>query len=278
MRQIVPFSLEDSLADDVEGLMFAVGARIGATAAAVAVVSKARLEGWLAELSAAGIVPQAVYSETDGVPDVPATVMLMLEGERVYARRPGQPPFVLEGVPLRQVVDLLRGGGAEELKHAIAYADPETRAHLQTRFAGSRMTSRPPRRRSPSTVCSRTSLRRSRSGPRRICSRAPTRRSRIGWSSLNRGATRPRLLVRGRVARRSRCKAPNTGAAPRGQGSAATARCHLPAARRHEGRTARATPRSRSACMRGAARAPRRFSRRSRRSPRCATPRCESMR
>jgi general secretion pathway protein L len=130
MRQIVPFSLEDSLAEDVERLMFAVGARVGA-AAAVSVVSKSRLEGWLAELSAAGIVPQAVYSETDGVPDVPATVMLLLEGERVYARRPGQPPFVLEGVPLRQVVDLLRAGGADDLKHAIAYADPETRAHRQ---------------------------------------------------------------------------------------------------------------------------------------------------
>jgi general secretion pathway protein L len=131
MRQIVPFSLEDSLADDVEGLLFAVGTRLGTSAAAVAVVSKARLEGWLAELSAVGIVPQAVYSETEGVPDVPATLMLLLEGERVYARRPGQPPFVLEGVPVRQVVDLLRAGGAEELKYAIAYADPDTRAHLQ---------------------------------------------------------------------------------------------------------------------------------------------------
>ncbi|HUO68156.1 MAG TPA: type II secretion system protein GspL [Gammaproteobacteria bacterium] len=131
MRQIVPFSLEDSLADDVEGLVFAVGARIGTTAAAVAVVSKARLDGWLAELSAAGIVPQAVYSETEGVPDVPATLMLLLEGERVYARRPGQPPFVLEGVALRQVVDLLRAGGAEDLKYAIAYADADTRSHRQ---------------------------------------------------------------------------------------------------------------------------------------------------
>jgi general secretion pathway protein L len=136
MRQIVPFSLEDSLADDVEGLMFAVGGRIGASAAAVAVVSKARLEGWLAELAAVGIVPQAVYSETDGVPDVPATLMLLLEGERVYARRPGQPPFVLEGVPLRQVVDLVRAGGADELKYTIAYADPETRAHLQDDISG----------------------------------------------------------------------------------------------------------------------------------------------
>jgi general secretion pathway protein L len=131
MRQIVPFSLEDSLADDVEGLMFAVGARIGTTAAAVAVVSKAKLGGWLAELSAAGIVPQAVYSETEGVPDVPSTLILLLEGERVYARRPGQPPFVLEGVSLQQVVDMLRAGGAEELKYAIAYADPDTRAHRQ---------------------------------------------------------------------------------------------------------------------------------------------------
>lgn len=136
MRQIVPFSLEDSVADDVEGQMFAVGARLGATAAAVAVVTKARLDGWLAELAAAGIVPQAVYSETEGVPDVPATLMLLLEGDRVYARRPAQPPFVLEGVPLRQVLDLLRAGGAEELKYAVAYADPDTRAHLQDEIRG----------------------------------------------------------------------------------------------------------------------------------------------
>ena len=197
MRQIVPFSLEDSLADDVEGLMFAVGGRIGATAAAVAVVSKARLEGWLAELSAAGIVPQAVYSETDGVPDVPATLILLLEGERVYARRPGQSPFVLEGVPLRQVVNLLRAGGADELKHAIAYADPErTRASARRHSRSSRTTSRPPRRRSPSTACFRTSLRRSRSGPGRICSKGPTRRSPIGSSSPGPGATRPRCSAR----------------------------------------------------------------------------------
>jgi general secretion pathway protein L len=136
MRQIVPFSLEDSLAEDIEGLMFAVGARIGTTAAAVAVVNKARLDGWLAELSAAGIVPHAVYSETEGVPDVPATLMLLLEGERVYARRPGQQPFVLEGVPLHQVVDLVRAAGADELKYAIAYADPDTRAQRQDEIRG----------------------------------------------------------------------------------------------------------------------------------------------
>jgi general secretion pathway protein L len=135
MRQIVPFSLEDSVADDVEGLLFAVGARLGTAISAVAVLSKARMESWLAELAAAQIVPQALYSETEGVPDVPTTLMLLLEEDRVYARRPGQPPFVLEGVPLQQVIDLLRAGGADDIKHAIAYADADTRVRLQDELA-----------------------------------------------------------------------------------------------------------------------------------------------
>jgi general secretion pathway protein L len=132
MRKIVPFSLEDSVADDVDRLVFAVGARLSQASAAVAVVSKAKLETWLAALAAVGIVPQALYSETEGVPDVPATLLLLLEGSRVYARRPGQPPFVLDGMTVRQTLDLLRaGGGADEIKHAIAYADPGDQARFQ---------------------------------------------------------------------------------------------------------------------------------------------------
>jgi general secretion pathway protein L len=132
MRQIVPFSLEDSLAADVESLVFAVGARLSPASVAVAVVDKAKLEGWLAALAAAGIVPQAVYSETDGVPDVPATLWLLLEGSCVYARRPGRPPIALEGMTLRQAVDALATAGADdEIKHAIAYADAGSQARLQ---------------------------------------------------------------------------------------------------------------------------------------------------
>jgi len=131
MRQIVPFSLEDSLADDVDGLVFAVGARLSPASAAVAVVSKAKLEAWLAQLAAAGIVPQALHSETEGVPDVPATLLVLLEGSRVYVRVPGQSPFVLDGMTLRQTLDLLRSSGAAEIKHVIAYGDPGDQARFQ---------------------------------------------------------------------------------------------------------------------------------------------------
>jgi general secretion pathway protein L len=136
MRQVVPFALEDSLADDLESLLFAIGGRLTPSSAAVAVVSKAKLEMWLAALASAGIVPQAVYSETEGVPDVPATLLLLIEGSRIYARRPGQPPFVLEGMTVRQALDLLRASGpAEEIKHTIAYADASGDAGLQSELA-----------------------------------------------------------------------------------------------------------------------------------------------
>ena len=71
LRQIVPFSLEDSLADDVETLAFAVGARLESGVAAVAIVAKTRIAGWLASLAAAGIEPHALYSETRACPTFP---------------------------------------------------------------------------------------------------------------------------------------------------------------------------------------------------------------
>jgi len=76
-----------------------------------------------------------MYSETEGVPDVPGTLMLLIEGSRIYARRPGESPVVLDGLGLRQAVKLLRAGSAEELKRAIVYLDTDARARLQSDVA-----------------------------------------------------------------------------------------------------------------------------------------------
>jgi len=109
LRQIVPFSLEESLADDVEQMAFAIGARLATGATPVAVVARQRVDSWLEQLRIAGIVPQGLYSEADGVADVPATLVLLIEGERVYGRRPGHVSFAFDGLPLRQVFELARG-------------------------------------------------------------------------------------------------------------------------------------------------------------------------
>jgi general secretion pathway protein L len=123
LRQIVPFSLEESLADDVEQLAFAIGARRESGATPVAVTAKQRMNAWLEQLRGVGIVPQALFSEADGVPDVPGTLVLLLEGDRIYGRAPDRAPFVLEGLSLRQALDSARGTGEEPQRpHLLVYA------------------------------------------------------------------------------------------------------------------------------------------------------------
>lgn len=131
LRQMLPYSLEDALADDVDQLSFAVGARLPSGKMLVSVVSTARIGSWLDAARAVGLAPQAVCSEADGVPDVPSTLVLMIQDARVYGRRPGEPPFVFEGLTVRQILDLLRGAGdpdAADLKHLLVYVDAPGRA------------------------------------------------------------------------------------------------------------------------------------------------------
>ncbi|HEY9183424.1 MAG TPA: type II secretion system protein GspL [Gammaproteobacteria bacterium] len=125
LRQIAPFSLEESLADDVERLVFAIGARLASGATQIAAVARERIDGWLSQLRAAGIAPHALCSEADGVPDVPSTLVLVIEGNRIAGRDPGRPPFVFEGLGLRQVLDLVRGRVADdgEPRHVRIFAD-----------------------------------------------------------------------------------------------------------------------------------------------------------
>jgi len=135
LRQIAPFSLEESLADDVEHLAFAIGTRLASGATQVAAVTKERIDTWLTQLRAAGIVPQALCSEADGVPDVPATLVLVIEGARIAGREPGRPPFVFEGLALRQVLDLVRARAQDEPRHIRIFADEPGRQHFATELA-----------------------------------------------------------------------------------------------------------------------------------------------
>ncbi len=126
LRKMLPYSLEDTLAEDVDNLFFAVGPRGPEGAVAVAVVARDHLERWLAALAAAGLLPQAVYADADGVPDTPGTLTLLMEGERIYGRAPGRPPFVFESLPLAGLLDTLQADEkTPEYGHVVVYLDAE---------------------------------------------------------------------------------------------------------------------------------------------------------
>ncbi len=78
--QLVPFALEEQLAGDVETQHFAIGTAAGGKTA-VAVVARALLEGWLAQLAAAGIRPDLLCSEAALMPRMPGHMVGLLEGE-----------------------------------------------------------------------------------------------------------------------------------------------------------------------------------------------------
>ena len=131
LRQIVPFSLEESLADDVEHMAFAIGARLDSGSTQIAAVATERMDAWLAQLRAAGLAPHALCSEADGVPDIPNTLVLIIEGARISGRKPGKPAFMFDGLTLRQALDIVlaRRPDEPELKHVRVFTDEVGHAH-----------------------------------------------------------------------------------------------------------------------------------------------------
>jgi general secretion pathway protein L len=108
-QQIVPFALEEQLAEDIESLHFAVGRRIGESPRIpVAVVSRALIDGWLNHLRDAGIAPDCLYADSSLVPENPGQAVLVLSGDSVILKAADKPPVTLPLTALSEVLELLR--------------------------------------------------------------------------------------------------------------------------------------------------------------------------
>jgi general secretion pathway protein L len=104
LKRAVPFALEEQLTEDVETLVFALGKRRSGGGTPVAVVARSVLEGWLAQLSTAGIEPTALYADMELLPQNPGQTVLWVEGARLSVRRPGKLPFSVELTPLTEAL------------------------------------------------------------------------------------------------------------------------------------------------------------------------------
>jgi len=108
-QQIVPYALEEQVAEDIDSLHFAVGRRLGDSGRIpVAVVSRALVEGWLSQLNAAGLSPECLYADSSLVPDNPGQAVLVLSGDNVMLRAPGRQPVTLPLGALTEALELLR--------------------------------------------------------------------------------------------------------------------------------------------------------------------------
>jgi len=129
LRQMLPFSLEDDFAGDVEALHFAAGERNEADLLAVSVIDKERLGFWRSVLRSTGIDARRICSEADGVPDTPGVVTLYLEGRKVLGRRPGGAAFAFEELTLTELWQLLAAEreNKDDLDDVVLFVDPATK-------------------------------------------------------------------------------------------------------------------------------------------------------
>jgi len=133
LQQLVPYALEEQLADDIDELYFALGKRApGSQRQPVAVVARTLLNEWLTTLRGAGIQPDALYADSDLLPQNPGQAVLLLEADAVYVRAPGGHPVVLPADALAQALEIARAeeGTASGARGLILYTGaPEWQRH-----------------------------------------------------------------------------------------------------------------------------------------------------
>jgi general secretion pathway protein L len=146
LARAVPFALEEQLTEDVDQLCFAIGHRQANGRTPVAVAARAVLQGWLAELSAAGIEAAVLHADISLMPDNPGQTILWLEKSRLAVRRPGALPFAVELTPVAEALVVAgiipdpltappeEGVEPQPLENAVLYVTREDWTLVQAEF------------------------------------------------------------------------------------------------------------------------------------------------
>lgn len=136
--QALPFALEEQLAEDVDQLHFAAGARTVDGRVPAAVVRREVMDDWQQRLVTAGLRPDRMYAESDAIGCTPNTVSLLLQdASSVLA----EPDGTLTGVDPEGTEGMLdlwgarRGASGEpEPVHMVVYGRPELLARFEPIF------------------------------------------------------------------------------------------------------------------------------------------------
>jgi general secretion pathway protein L len=137
LARAVPFALEEHLTEDIDQLSFAIGRRRPGGGTPVAAVSRTVVQGWIAELNAAGLEPLAIYPDISLMPENPGQTVLWLEQGRLAVRRPGKLPFAVELSPVSEAL-VVAGVIADPLDTAAEPKVPESAILYLTREDWSR--------------------------------------------------------------------------------------------------------------------------------------------
>src|SRR6266403_1085420 len=114
LQQVVPYALEEQLADDIDDLHFAIGKRAADSARTpVAVIRRSLMDEWLTALKDNGIAPESMYTESDLLPQNPGQAVALLEEDVVVVRPPLGSPVTLPVEALGEALEIAQQGSPE---------------------------------------------------------------------------------------------------------------------------------------------------------------------
>jgi general secretion pathway protein L len=107
LAQVIPYALEERVADEIENLHFALGERDSVTGRVpVVVIARARIDERLAELRAAGLNPSALYSEASLLPAMPGQMIALLDGDSLTLRSADGAPLVMPALSINDAFEI----------------------------------------------------------------------------------------------------------------------------------------------------------------------------
>ena len=116
LQQVVPYALEEQLADDIDELHFAIGKRAAdSTRTPVAVIRRSLMDEWLTSLKSSGLDPEAMYTESDLLPQNPGQAVALMEEDVVVVRPPLGSPVTLPVEALGEALEIAQQGTTPEL-------------------------------------------------------------------------------------------------------------------------------------------------------------------
>jgi general secretion pathway protein L len=111
LQQLVPYALEEQLAEDIEELHFAIGRRQGeSTRVPVAVVARKRMDEWTTLLKSSGIEAEALYADSELLPHNPGQAVALLEEDAVVVRPPSGNVATLPADALEEALEIALSG------------------------------------------------------------------------------------------------------------------------------------------------------------------------
>jgi general secretion pathway protein L len=128
LQQLVPYALEEQLAEDIEDLHFAIGRRQGDSARVpVAVVARKRMDEWTTLLKSSGLEAEALYADSELLPQNPGQAIALLEEDAVVVRPPSGDVVTLPADALGEALEIALSGiepGTPGGRGLILYTGP----------------------------------------------------------------------------------------------------------------------------------------------------------